>query len=332
MSRPTLLAWLPSLFLLTLAGTLATGGIFLPPVTEGPVAPLVPPDPVPPAGHLSWLEVDGSAPVAVTDLIPPRAPKAWLLFIHGTSLHAAWYRDMARGLNTRGIAVRLLDLPGHGHSRGTRGHLPPDVTIDRVFEKAVIELPDRHLPLYLGGHSLGADLVTRPELLRRMELAGRPVSGLLLLAPYLAGADIAADCPLICTMNSVNPAGLLADGYPTVRQNWGFAGTVRDPLLTGVYDRTLMRRLFAERPADQRLVALPVPVLALIGDRDELISAAKLGRLFAAARPDRDSLTLLADTNHMGIRMRAVPDIASFILAARGEPAEPPPPDRENPQ
>ncbi|HIE53968.1 MAG TPA: hypothetical protein EYP90_02100 [Chromatiaceae bacterium] len=133
-------------------------------------------------------------------------------------------------------------------------------------------------------------------------------------------------------MNSVNPAGLLADGYPTVRQNWGFAGTARDPLLTGVYDRTLLRRLFAERPADQRLAALPVPVLALIGDSDELISAAKLGRLLAAARPDRDSLTLLTDTNHMDIRTRAVPDMASFILAAHGKQPSRPSPDREHPR
>lgn len=330
MLRSTRLAWLPSLLVLTLAGALTTGGFFLPPVTVGPVAPLVPPDPIPPDVRISWLEVDGMAPVAATDLIPPQAPRAWLLFIHGTSLHAAWYRDMARGLNTRGIAVRLLDLPGHGRSRGTRGHLPPGDAIDRVLEKALLELPDHHLPLYVGGHSLGADLVTRPELLGRMALADRPVSGLLLLAPYLARADIAADCPLICTMNSVNPAGLFADGYPTVRQNWGFAGTARDPLLTGVYDRTLLRRLFAEQPAAQRLATLPVPVLALIGDRDELISAAKLGQLFAAARPDRDRLTLLADTDHMGIRMRAVPDMASFILAAHGEPAESPPPDREH--
>lgn len=331
MPRPTHLAWLPSLLLVALAGALATGGFFLPPVAEGPLAPLVLPDQAPLGEHVSWLELDGATPVAVTDLIPPRAPKAWLLFIHGTSLHAGWYRDMARALNARDIAVRLLDLPGHGRSGGTRGHLPSSAAIDRLLEKALLALPDRDVPRYLGGHSLGADVVTRPELLQRMALAGRPVSGLLLLAPYLAGADIGVDCPLICTMNSINPAGLFADGYPTVRQNWSFTGARRDPLLTDVYDRSLLRRLFSEQPANQRLAALPVPVLALIGDRDELISAARLGQLLADARPDRGRLTVLADTGHMGIRTRAAADMAVFILA-QGEPAEPPPLDRAHPR
>lgn len=331
MPRPTHLAWLPSLLLVALAVALATGGFFLPPVAEGPVAPLVLPDQAPLDEQVSWLELDGAAPVEVTDLMPPRAPKAWLLFIHGTSLHAGWYRDMARELNTRDIAVRLLDLPGHGRSGGTRGHLPSSAAIDRLLEKALLALPDRDVPRYLGGHSLGADVVTRPELLQRVALAGRPVSGLLLLAPYLAGTDIGVDCPLVCTMNSINPAGLFVDGYPTVRQNWSFASAGRDPLLTDVYDRSLLRRLFSEQAASQRLAALPAPVLALIGDRDELISAAKLDRLFATARPDRGRLALLADTDHMGIRARAVADMADFILAPDG-PAGPPPQDRAHPR
>lgn len=331
MPRPTHLAWLPSLLLVALAGALATGGFFLPPVTEGPVAPLVLPDQTPLGEHVSWLEVDGAAPVAVIDLMPPRAPKAWLLFIHGTSLHTGWYRDMARELNARDIAVRLLDLPGHGRSGGTRGHLPASAAIDRLLEKALLELPDRHVPRYLGGHSLGADVVTRPEFLLRMALAGQPVSGLLLLAPYLAGADIGVDCPLICTMNSINPAGLFVDGYPAVRQNWSFASAGRDPLLTDVYDRSLLRRLFSEQPVSQRLAALPVPMLALIGDRDELISAARLGQLLADARPDRGRLTVLAGTDHMGIRARAAADMADFILA-EGGPVEPPPLDRAHPR
>ena len=331
MPRPTHLAWLPSLLLVALAVALATGGFFLPPVAEGPVAPIGLPDQPPLDEQVSWLELDGAAPVAVTDLMPPRAPKAWLLFIHGTSLNAGWYRDMARELNTRDIAVRLLDLPGHGRSGGTRGHLPSSAAIDRFLEKALLTLPDRDVPHYLGGHSLGADVVTRPELLQRMALAGRPVSGLLLLAPYLAGADIGVDCPLVCTMNSINPAGLFVDGYPTIRQNWSFTGAGRDPLLTDVYDRTLLRRLFSEQPASQRLAALSAPVLALIGDRDELISAARLDRLFATARPDRGRLTVLADTDHMGIRTRAVADMGDFILA-QGGPAEPPPLDRAHPR
>ncbi len=330
MPRTTHLAWLPSLLLVALAAALATGGFFLPPVAAGPIAFLVLPTRTTEGEQVSWLEIDGAAPVAITDLTPPQAPKAWLLFIHGTSLHAGWYLEMARELNTRDIAVRLLDLPGHGRSGGVRGHLPSNAIIDRLLERALLELPDRHLPRFLGGHSLGADVVTRPELLQRMALTGQPVSGLLLLAPYLAGADIGVDCPLICTMNSINPAGLLADGYPAVRQNWGFANAERDPLLIDVYDRSLLRRLFSEQPTTQRLAALPVPVMALVGDCDELISASRLEHLFATARPDRAHFALLTGTDHMGIRARATAYMADFILTQGQAPD--PPPDRVHPK
>lgn len=121
---------------------------------------------------------------------PASAPAMGLVFVPALGVPADYYADFARALNQRGISVAVNELRGHGTST-----LKPNRRVDFGYStlinkdlKAVVHLAARAfsgLPLILGGHSLGGQLVAL--------YAGRyqpQVEGILQIAcssPYYRG-------------------------------------------------------------------------------------------------------------------------------------------------
>jgi len=54
---------------------------------------------------------------------PKQDAKVALAVAHGLGEHAGRYTDFAAGMADRGIATYAVDLRGHGHSAGQRGHV-----------------------------------------------------------------------------------------------------------------------------------------------------------------------------------------------------------------
>ena len=113
---------------------------------------------------------------------PASAPAMGLVFVPALGVPADYYADFARALNQRGISVAVNEL--RGHRRVDFGYS----TLINKDLKAVVHLAARAfsgLPLILGGHSLGGQLVAL--------YAGRyqpQVEGILQIAcssPYYRG-------------------------------------------------------------------------------------------------------------------------------------------------
>ncbi len=78
--------------------------------------------------------------------------------LHGLGDHAGRYHHVGAALEGRGYAVQALDLPGHGLSYGTRGHIGSwqeyRDAVTAWMDRATATHPDRRWVLL--GHSMGA--------------------------------------------------------------------------------------------------------------------------------------------------------------------------------
>ena len=91
---------------------------------------------------------------------PVDEPKKVMVIIHGIGEHSGRYDRMAGYLNDAGIAVVSMDLPGHGLSRGKRGHISNRdklmAAVTSMIDYAHEKYPD--IPLVLYGHSMGGNI------------------------------------------------------------------------------------------------------------------------------------------------------------------------------
>lgn len=106
-------------------------------------------------------------------------PKAAVQLIHGLGEHCARYNALAEALNQAGYSLYAMDLPNHGKSAGSPGHIDGFT----VFQDAALGLYQRisqalpSTPIYLLGHSMGGLIVTRLLLEHQNKFKGALLSG-----------------------------------------------------------------------------------------------------------------------------------------------------------
>jgi len=116
---------------------------------------------------------------------PASNTKAVVLLIHGLGEHCLRYEHLAAHLNQAGYALSSMDLPGHGKSDGTRGHIDSF----EVFENAALELYSRtqenyqDKPIFLLGHSMGGLIAARLLLNHQTKFQGAMLSGAAMQSP-----------------------------------------------------------------------------------------------------------------------------------------------------
>jgi len=106
-------------------------------------------------------------------------PKAVILLIHGVAEHCARYEALGNHFAKKGYSTMAFDLPGHGRSPGTPGH------IDRFSDyiDAALSFYDSiknkypSLPVFLLGHSMGGLICTQLLLDHQKLFAGAILSG-----------------------------------------------------------------------------------------------------------------------------------------------------------
>lgn len=107
----------------------------------------------------------------------PDAPRAMLLFACAMGVEASYYEPFARAMSERGILVAVLDLRGHGTSslrprRGVDFGYREIVELDIPAAVALVMRKAGRIPVYLGGHSLGGQLVLLHVAAARPEIEG----------------------------------------------------------------------------------------------------------------------------------------------------------------
>ena len=84
-----------------------------------------------------------------------------MVLIHGLGEHSGRYStDFASFYTKSGIAIIAPDLPGHGMTKGVRGHISDPkfflAHLDDFIQEAKERFPNR--PVFLYGHSMGGEI------------------------------------------------------------------------------------------------------------------------------------------------------------------------------
>ena len=98
----------------------------------------------------------------------PQMPAGSMFMVHGYLDHAGALHHLIHSAVTRGFAVAVFDLPGHGLSSGERGVIDDiNAYVETLEDFVAICEPHLPQPFYLVGHSTGAAIAL--EYLQRHE-------------------------------------------------------------------------------------------------------------------------------------------------------------------
>lgn len=214
----------------------------------------------------------------------PQKTKMQLVVVHGFAEHMRYYYEMAEELSQKGVAVHLMDLPGHGLSDGRRGHIDDfQDYLDNVhlfFHSYPHFLKTK--PAFLLGHSLGGLIATQYCLQQKPK-----IEGLVLCSP------LTGFCSLMSVVTTIL-AKIIARKNPAylIPKPSGVASLSRNPQKWPQYYndpyrlRTISPHLYLSmgQQADmlQNLASeLSVPLLLFYTAKDQVVSAADISRFFA---------------------------------------------------
>jgi non-heme chloroperoxidase len=202
-----------------------------------------------------------------------------LLLMHGAGGFGDQMHTIAEAISRRGAAdVFTIDLRGHGHSGGRRGHavrhpgqLAEDVAVLLAFMQRA--LPGRDL--FLGGHSAGGGLVLG---LSQTPLA-RIVRGYVLLAPFISlnsvanrwhfGGWVAPRLGRLAILTLANVLGMTGFNEATVIDfNSNAFDTDRRYVPSWSFN-TLLAFSSGTPGRAPRPIAAETPVLVVVGSGDE---------------------------------------------------------------
>ncbi len=225
-----------------------------------------------------------------------------VVLVHGAGEHSGRYAQTAARLNQDGFSVYAFDLPGHGQSPGTRGHiarLEDCLTAIRMFLQQVSQDCPETRPILLG-HSFGG-------LLSPLYAARFPetLSGLVLSSP-LWGVAVAIPIWKRALAHLLNPVwpSLTMRRPSTIEQTLSHdphvaAQYARDPLThtrASVHFYVELHRALSQLPS--ALPQLQLPVLVLQAGDDRIASAEATTRLFPGIGSPRKKLIVYEGYYH----------------------------------
>ena len=241
----------------------------------------------------------------------PAAPRAAALVVHDLGEHGGRYAPLAEHLAEHGFVTVAPDLRGHGRSDGRRGHVPRFEVflqdLDR-FRREAQGLTERGSPLFLLAAALGG-LVA----LRYLQEFGAPVSGAVLVAPWIGGAPFPpAAASVARALGRILPALRLKAGLGAARASHDPVDGpphADDPLAHDSFTPRLYHEVaLATAHVLERRDRIAAPVLVLLGEEERITD------------PERTT-ALLRSLDHPALEVRRCAGRAEGLLGkADGEP------------
>jgi alpha-beta hydrolase superfamily lysophospholipase len=205
---------------------------------------------------------------------PVEPSQAVVVLVHGLGRHSGAFQNVVEDLVPQGYAVYALDLRGHGHSAGQRGHINDwqEFREDLRAFLQTIRAQQAGCAYILWGHSLGGTIVL-DYALRSPE----QIQGLIVSAPALKkvsvplwklaiGQLLSTICPHFSLRLGI--AHRLASRDPAA-----VAAYLQDPLRHEYGSARLATEFFAT--ADwilQQIAELKIPLLLMHGSADQVTS------------------------------------------------------------
>ncbi|NMC52720.1 MAG: alpha/beta hydrolase [Chloroflexi bacterium] len=241
----------------------------------------------------SWKTENGLQ-IYTRTWLPESPIRAGVVLVHGLGEHSGRYTHLASYLTEHGIAVYSFDLPGHGQSQGSKGHIPSYAFVSRMLTQfcAAVSKDQPEIPLILYGHSLGGALVlyhllTHPD----------GVNAAVVTSPGLIPANPPSAATLLMArlLANILPAG-------TISNQLDLTGLSRDPQVVQAYrdDPLTHDRVSFALGLDlikkgewilENASTLSVPILLMVGSADRLVNPDPVIR-FAQASPRYTTLKL----------------------------------------
>jgi len=219
------------------------------------------------------------------------APHRWtFVIVHGLGEHGGRYQHLAAWFTPLGATVYAMDLRGHGHSGGPRGHAPSlDALLQDIDAVVMRARADSGAPVVLLGHSFGG-LLAIAYTLRHPDHIDRAVFS----APWLIlkvkvpawkrrlTKILPRVAPRLAVSNGVDATLLSHD--PEVARRYSSDPLVHDRITGGLYGNTVAHgEEFIARAGEVR-----VPFLLMQGRDDRIVDPSGSQRFFArATAPDR---------------------------------------------
>jgi fermentation-respiration switch protein FrsA (DUF1100 family) len=210
-----------------------------------------------------WLDTaDGERVLAWH--VPPRGNKPVVLYFHGNGGSVRYRVDRFQKLVADGTGLLALSYRGYGGSTGT----PTEAGLIEDARTIYAYAAERYSRIALWGESLGTGVAVALA-------AEKPVTHLILDAPYSSTVDIAAD------------------------------------LYRFLPVRLLMKDQFR---SDQRIKQVKAPVLILHGEADDIIPIRYGERLLAMA-PGKKQMVRFKDGYHVDLDRHGAMDAVTKFLA-----------------
>lgn len=283
-------------------------------------------------GPLGLGSGDAADRVTVTAWTPPAAPRAMILALHGFNDYRAAFDLFGHYAADHGVLVEAYDQPGFG-ARADRGRWQGTDAMVAALDDAISALRARHpgVPVFVLGESMGAAVavvaLARPE--------APPVAGVILAAPAVWSGD---SLPKSYRTALRIIAGLM----PPLRVTGGHLGLQAsdniDMLRALGADPLYLRETRVDAVAglvalmdEANAVAprLQVPMLILLGGRDEIVPPRDARRFVASLPAASCSVVTYVDGWHLLLRDRQRVRVFGDILAWTG--GEPPPSRLDHP-
>lgn len=250
---------------------------------------------------------------------PVPVARARVVLLHGYAEHAGRYAEVIGVLTGAGFECHTLDLRGHGHSQGVRGHvLKFEEYLDDV-DLFLQSLPATPLPRFLIGHSLGG-LISLSYVLRRPDAFGAlAVSSPFLLpampVPWLKEALATAASHLAPTLlidSEIDARGLSHD--PAIVEAY-----VADPM---VFKTVNPRWFFEVRKAQDEILErageVRLPALFLLGGADPIAHPGRGREVFERLGSRDKQLRVYDDLLHEVLneveRARVLRDLLAWLV------------------
>lgn len=229
------------------------------------------------------------------------SPKAVVILVHGFGEHSTRYTHVAEHFNVQGFSVYTYDQRSHGNSPGKKGDIPSFDPMASDLEEFLGDIRTRvgDTPIFLFGHSMGG-LVLALFVIKYAP----DVRGLI-----FSSAGVKADDNTSALMRKV--AGLLARFLPDVPvHELDIDGLSRIPEVVQRYkdDPLVYHGKIGARSGNsfmkaidhvtEHMAEIALPLLALHGTKDRLVSSAASELLYAECGSQDRSLKLYEGAYH----------------------------------
>jgi len=306
--------WIGDITFVLVVGAALAGWFYLYPAhDESILGPIETPTDLD-SGVLSYASLDGLE-LAYRHYAPSGEATQVLVLLHDTLLHSGWYANLGRDLAARGIAVYLPDRRGRGRSGGNWREVAQDTSVLVEDITAMIVTAQARYPqarFYLGGHGRGAGLVMQ------YIAARRPVSGSVLLAPYVepdqpnlhpeGWQQFAVAHPVEAFLAR---AGLI--DWRVWHYNWPRSMVNADPAIETQSSIRWEREAMPQPDQLEAAFRADVPVIVLQGGSDPLFDPEPRGALIERfASPDR-RLEVVPEADYLTLVDRAADPIADWM-------------------